>query len=873
MDRQTPEGSPPPISSPHSGQDKIAEALHAMAKGVIGSTGEPFFQSLSLTLAKILEVKYAMVALLVPERDRVARTLGWCCDGRTLENVSYSLIGTPCYGVADGEVCYYPQGVQQQFPEDRMLAELGLQSYMGVPLRDAEGRVLGIMSAFSDRPMEQRDYYLGVFQIFAVRAAAELERHQTETALRRSEERYALAASGSSGGVFDWDIESGGVYYSPRFLELVGYSAEEFPSLFYAWEQKIHPEDLPHVRAELESHLMRHQPFRVEYRILSKSGEYRWFESRGQALWRESGEPYRMAGSILDIHERKEVEERVHRLSRLHAVASGINEAIVRIRDPQKLYEAACRIAVEEGLLRMAWVGLLDVASATLKPVASAGRDDGYSAMVALSANDVPSGRGPAGRALRTGQFAISNHIADDASFLHSEDALRHGYRSCAVFPLKPEDRVVGALLIYADQEGYFQSEELRVLNALAENLSFAIESAEREQERQRLQSQFLRAQRMESIGTLAGGIAHDLNNVLTPITIALSVLRLRLNAPKDIELLNTLETSVSRGASMVSQIVSFARGVEGETVLLRPKDVLKDIERMVMETFPKDITFTVAYSTDVWMIEGDPTQLHQVLLNLCVNARDSMPRGGSLKLGVRNEFVGRAHATMNPGVESGPMVVFEVSDTGGGIPEEIRDRIFDPFFTTKEVGKGTGLGLSTSLGIIKSHHGFVEVDSETGRGTTFRVHLPAKTAVADAQAKPVVHDDRHGNGELIMVVDDESSILETTSHTLEAFGYRVITARDGAEAIALITTNDETPAVVLTDMMMPVMDGPAMIRALRKIRPAQRIIAASGRSSQFNVNSANLGVRYFLQKPYTSRELLGTLGELLQQGPNGQSQ
>jgi PAS domain S-box-containing protein len=867
-----PEGSAPQVSPLSPGREKIAEALHAMVRGAIGTAGEPFFQSLSLTLARILEVKYAMVALIEPERDRTARILGWCCDGKTQENLSYSLIGTPCYRVSDGEICYYPRDLQQLFPEDAMLGELGLQSYMGIPLQDGDGRVLGIMSVFSDRPLEEQEYYLNIFQIFAVRAAAELERHQTETALRRSEERYALAASGSSGGVWDWDIESGGVYYSPRFLELLGYSMEEFPSLFYAWEQKIHAEDLPQVRGELENHLLRHQPFRVEYRLLAKSGQYRWFESRGQALWKESGEPHRMAGSILDIHERKQVEERVHRLSRLHAVASGINEAIVRIRDPQKLYEAACRIAVEEGALRMAWVGLLDVATATLRPVASAGRDDGFTELVALSAQDVPAGPGPAGRALRTGQFAVCNLIAEDASFPSSDFAMLHGYRSCAVFPLKPEDQIVGAILVYADEEGYFQSEELRVLNALAENLSFAIESGERDRERQRLQSQSLRAQRMESIGTLAGGIAHDLNNVLTPITIALSVLRLRLSHPKDIDLVNTLETSVNRGASMVSQIVSFARGVEGQSVLLRPKDVVKDIERMVMETFPKDITFTVAYSADVWMIEGDPTQLHQVLLNLCVNARDAMLGGGALKLAVRNEFVGRAHAAMNPGIEPGPMVVFEVSDTGSGIPEGIRDRIFDPFFTTKEVGRGTGLGLSTSLGIIKSHAGFVEMDTETGKGTTFRVYIPAKTAVVSAAPAPAIVDDRHGNGELIMVVDDESSILTTTSHTLEAFGYRVITARDGAEAIALITTNDEGPAVVLTDMMMPVMDGPSMIRALRKIRPAQRIIAASGRSSQFNIHGANLGVRYFLQKPYTSKELLGTLSELLQQTPNGQS-
>ena len=354
------------------------------------------------------------------------------------------------------------------------------------------------------------------------------------------------------------------------------------------------------------------------------------------------------------------------------------------------------------------------------------------------------------------------------------------------------------------------------------------------------------------------------MNNVLTPITTSLSVLKLKMSEPRDLQLLDTLEAGAGRAAEMVRQILSFARGVEGRSLLLRPKDVVQDIEKLVNDSFPKSISFKAAYADDVWNFEGDPTQLHQVLLNLCVNARDAMPGRGILSISVSNVVIDKQFASMNPDALPGPKVLFEVRDNGVGISAEIRDRMFEPFFTTKKLGKGTGLGLSTTLGIVRSHHGFIDVSSRVGQGTTFRVYLPARMSDTIARASPLISARRDGRGELIMVVDDEKPIREATSHTLEIFGYRVMTASDGAEAIAMFFKNEEKPAVILTDMMMPVMDGPALIRALHKIQPGLRIIGASGLDNQLSAQAMSLGVRHFLRKPYTAEDLLGTLDDLL---------
>ena len=381
--------------------------------------------------------------------------------------------------------------------------------------------------------------------------------------------------------------------------------------------------------------------------------------------------------------------------------------------------------------------------------------------------------------------------------------------------------------------------------------------------ERKRIEQQFLRAQRLESIGTLAGGIAHDLNNVLAPILMAVQLLAADESDPERREILATIEQSTQRGADMVRQVLTFARGVDATGDGLAVTDLLADVERLVGETFPRNIELRVVDSTDHVHLPGDSTQLHQVLLNLCVNARDAMLDGGTLTVVADEIDVDEHFAAQVPDATPGRHLVLQVEDTGTGMPGDVVDRVFEPFFTTKDVGSGTGLGLPTSMAIVRSHGGFLQVYSEVGRGSTFKVYLPI-SGHAVRPAEVAAPEQVRGEGQLVLVVDDEASVLQVTRRTLEAFGYRVLTAADGAQAVSIFTAHPDIE-VVLTDMMMPVMDGLATIRALRSIRPDIPIVAASGLTANGAMaGAADAGATSFLAKPYTAAAMLELLASVL---------
>lgn len=630
------------------------------------------------------------------------------------------------------------------------------------------------------------------------------EQRRAETTLRDSEQRFRQLAENIH-EVF-WITAPEGrrlIYVSPAFEKIWGHSCHSLYQSPRIWLDAILPEDRERVlRAEASQS---RGEYDVIYRIRRSDGQIRWIHDRAYPVFNEQGQVYRIVGTAEDVTERELAEEKLREQATL----------LDNARDAILVLDLDHRIVYwNRGAERLyGWTGeeALGKSEQDLYHTASASI---RSAMQAV---------------LSTGEWMgeIEQSTRDGKSVV-----------------------VEGRWTLLRDETG-------RPKSILAINTDIS--------GRKKLERHFLRAQRMESIGTLAGGIAHDLNNVLAPIMMSIDLLKMYPQEPQALEILNMIASSARRGADMVGQVLSFARGMEGRRGKVDVGTLVGDLLKIAGETFPKNISFEKTLEPSLWMLEADQTQLHQVLLNLCVNSRDAMPSGGRIRLGAANRHVDAGYASMNPGAREGPHVRIEVEDTGMGMPREIIDNCFDPFFTTKEVGKGTGLGLSTALAIVKGHGGFIQVQSEPGKGTRFRLYLPAnEELVADEAVTPVV-DLSHGNGEVILVVDDETSVRQITRQMLESVGYTVLMACDGAEAVRLFEANRERIRVVLTDMMMPIMDGPALVQILRGMEPGIRIIGTSGiGASGLNARSGHVEVDRFLTKPYTAETLLGVMKEVL---------
>ncbi|WP_415909996.1 PAS domain S-box protein [Oleiharenicola sp. Vm1] len=412
----------------------------------------------------------------------------------------------------------------------------------------------------------------------------------------------------------------------------------------------------------------------------------------------------------------------------------------------------------------------------------------------------------------------------------------------------------------------YFEHQTIApVRNSAGEITNFVAVKEDITNER-RLEQQLARSQRLESVGMLASGIAHDLNNVLTPIVLAVELLRaegeLTAAARGRLDLVGQ---AAQRGASIVKQVLTFARGVEGERTIVQPRYLLKEVAQLAEETFPRSIEIHVENGKDVPTIRGDVTQLHQVLLNLAVNARDAMPQGGRLTLGARSVAVDAERARALAPFAPGNYVELTVADTGIGMTDEVLEHMFEPFFTTKPRGKGTGLGLSTVYGIVRSHGGKVEVDTQLGRGTTFRVLLPE---VVDQPApRPPTPAERalEGGGRRVLVVDDEEAIRTVLAQTLRRHGFDPVTVADGVQALQLFRLRPEAYHAAIVDLMMPRMHGAEVIRELRAIMPTLRIVYSSGFAGGDDmvaeVTELAAGeVNAFLPKPFREEELLEAL-------------
>ena len=629
---------------------------------------------------------------------------------------------------------------------------------------------------------------------------------KAQQALLRSEERLRIVAQTTNDVVWEWDVQNNQVWVGENFQSAYGHpTVSEMTS--EVWFDYIHPDDKARVVSSLST--MQAEGKKMwwsEHRLRRSDGSYAYVFDRASVIRDSAGKVLSVVGINVDMTQRRQAEETIHEQA---ALLDKARDAII--------------------VCNLNWVVLYWNRGAERiygwKPVEAIGED----IRKLLFRDNTPP------------QVAESlNHLNDPGEWLME---LQQFTKEGQVVVVQTRSTLI------RDDQG--QPKSLLIINT---DIT----------EQKQLEEQFLRTQRLESLGVLVSGIAHDLKNALVPITVGVDILQLEELSEDLRTIVQTMGASAQRSAEMIQQMLTFARGGDAIKSLAAPQQLIKEMGRVITDTFPKTIQFQMKIKGELPAIFCVATQIHQVLLNLCVNARDAMPQGGTLTLAAETVVVKPDLAERHPGSRPGNHVCIRVTDTGTGIPPEYLEKIFAPFFTTKPVGKGTGLGLSSCQNIVKSHAGFITVQSQLNVGTEFKVYLPtasAKLTTAPDALKAMLPI---GKGERILLVDDEESVLAMARIALENFGYAVSTTTGGIEAIARFREEPEAFQLVITDYAMPCMDGKTLISSLRRIRPDMKIIMTSGLEKQTEISLPDFRADGFLAKPFTTDSLLTITYQIL---------
>jgi PAS domain S-box-containing protein len=639
------------------------------------------------------------------------------------------------------------------------------------------------------------------------------ERKRAEESLKEAEERYA-AARGVNDGLWDWNLKTNEVYFSPRWKLILGYEGVEISNRPDEWFSRIHPEDIDRVKAGVSAHLEGvSSHFEDEHRILHKDGTYRWMFSRGLVIRDRDGTAIRIAGSQIDITKRKEAEESLH------------------------LFEKAV-----ENLQ----VGLT-ITDATGKIIYS---NPAEAAMHGYQAEEL------IGQDVRImAPRVIWNPMTRD-QLLKKKSWRRESVnirKDGSVFPVQLMSVVVPKV------DGH----PFGVIT-ICEDIT---ERKKVEEEVASLEEQLRQSQKIEAIGRLAGGIAHDFNNLLTVIK-GYNELSLTMLEEHDLlkENIEEVKKATSRATALTRQLLAFSRRQVFNLNVLDLNLILRDIEKMLRRVINEDIEMIIELEEDLGKIKTDPGQIEQVVINLVVNAKDAMPNGGRLTLRTANVELGEEYIRTHIGVKPGHYVMLSVTDTGIGISPEVRERIFEPFFTTKEVGKGTGLGLSTVYGIVKQSGGEIGVESETGKGTTFKIYLPRVEArIEGVRPSPAKIEVPKGS-ETILLVEDEDMVRTLARTILEMNGYKVLEAANGGEALRLAQERASEPIhLMVTDVVMPKMNGRKLAEHLSPLHPEMKVVFMSGHVDTGIIQDDLLAHgNGFLEKPFSRDTLVAKVREIL---------
>ncbi|MGA2051968.1 MAG: PAS domain S-box protein [Opitutales bacterium] len=761
------------------------------------------------------------------------------------------------------------------------------------------------------------------------------ESQEAAATLRREKGRYALVVEAGSAGMWTLDPALGHLFWEQHLAQMLGHDPADFPTRINQWLEWFHPEDRTRLEAALQE--CQAQPAvrqTLEVRLRNHRGAYRWFRLGFSIEEAVAGLPAMITGTAVELTDLKHAEEKFRGLVEQSLAGIFILQSGRVVYANPKFWGIFRGGGTQPPdcpeLLDLVFPEDRDMVEAQLRPLLAGKTREApllFRVMGPQGHAVAMQGHGIASE--HEGEAAVLGLIMDVSHVFAQERTSRRlsqvvEQSPVAILITDPAGVIAYANPKFCEVSGYGQEELLGQKPSLLKsaqmpeefyrdlwtrlrrgkkwegeyvnrakdgrnftvranlfpifdesgNITHYVEIMEDITAQRSLEERLARAQRLESIGNMAGGIAHDLNNILAPVRLGAEFLKTLPFSGKEREIVEVMDISIHRASELVQQVLAFSRGRRAKREVLSPALVIGEIERLVRETFPRDVRLEVQIAPDLAMVHADATQLLQVLMNLCVNSRDAMPGGGVLRLSADNVVLSGAQTSSFPGARPGPHVRIRVSDTGMGISPEVLTKIFEPFFTTKDVGKGTGLGLSTALGIVQEHGGMIELESTGPLGSSFVMYLPVAPPVPPPSVQPPMSarlpaGEFSGAGMAVLVVDDEASLRQAISVVLSQRGYTVIEAGDGYQAIEQMKRHGDKISAVVLDVMMPRLDGVATMKALREMRPDIRVIATSGVNHDTRVEALRqLGVQQFLLKPYRNRELLEALRQCLSPKP-----
>lgn len=797
----------------------IEELLQFLNDNGARLRGEELIFSITSYVATRLKVEYVFVGKLLPE-NRI-KTLGLNANGTSGHEREYDLHGTPCENVVGKNLCLYPDKVTSQFPEDKLLEEMGAEGYAATPLQDSQGEPIGVLGIICKSPLENGQLIESIIQIAASRVTQELESMRRLDEVQEYSHRLELATQATQAGIWDWNLKDNTMLWDDRMLELYGFTRETFVGGgVEAWRNGLHPEDRDSIWEECQAALRGEKEWNAEFRILLPNGTIRYIKTNGLVVRGSDDVAIRMLGTNRDITERKQAEiDRSRQKALFEAIFTCIPDAIVYTNIDREV------IAVNPA----------------------------FSSIFGFTIHDLTG--------MKTSYFYESE-----------EEYERQGRIR---FNLTATEQTLPYEVSYRRKDGMtFRGETLGTVVRSADGTAMGFigvirdisERKKAEEEKVKMESQLHQAQKLESIGSLAGGVAHDFNNKLSVILGYTQLSQMKADPESELySHLQEISRAATQSADLTRQLLAFARKQTIAPKVLDLNETITGMLKMLNRLIGENINLDWQPASDLWPINFDPSQIDQILANLCVNAKDSITENGKITIETGNCTIDESYTTGHTDTVAGDYVKLVVSDNGSGMDKETVGRIFEPFFTTKETGKGTGLGLATVFGIVRQNNGFINVYSEPGIGTTFTINLPRhRGKILPTQTEGIMLPTPRGQ-ETILLVEDELAILNMATMILTRQGYAVLSANSPTEALRLGKENAGKIHLLITDVIMPDTNGKDLAHALQSQNPGLKNIYMSGYTADAISRHGVLeeGVN-FIQKPFSLIDFANKVRDVL---------